>query len=385
MLSPIRKISSHFIVSVLIILLIFPKTAYSSQMSGFLIYSPYPPPTDVVAVSDELEEPTFLKLYLPFIVKDFPPSPTDSFYIWTTQDMWGLGCSVGSNLNSIPGYQEGFVFLDFGLPNQDSQGRLGTVLYNSTPIANDNIASTVVVFANGFDYCAQNDAIIIAVGTNSSGGLVTDVIAYQHGQAWSNLIIEINNRFLDYPGLSSHITAVAGNNIEPNFNPEYIPRHWLDGYHSVADYRRTNVYIIGSADECPQDFPPSVLGSYTPRDCYMKYAGQTLLWKWTQEDVRNISWGYSLSWPFPEIYNSATANQWYRISLLSRFNFGNSLHFRGEITQSGACEQIPPCEGEDYQPKDGFWALYNRLQADQYTLQGNDLKWSTDIRHYYGP
>lgn len=312
-------------------------------------------------------------------------SPTDSYYMWTIQDVWGLGCSIGTELNNVQGIQDVFVFLDFGNPNQDSQGRLGTVMYSLVPKTDYEIASAVVIFSSGFYYCSQNDLLTIAVGTNSSGGLATDVIAYRHGEAWANLIIEINDRFLAYEGLSSRVLAVAGNNIEPNFNPFYVPDHWLDGYHSVTDPRRQIVYNIGSADDCPVDYPPSTPGTYVAQDCYMKYQDGTLVYKWTQEDVYYVSWGAPLAWPFPEIYNSTTVDQWYRISLYTNFNHYGPMFFRGTITQFGACDQQGGCPGADFDPGTGFTSLYSRIQNDQYTLFGNKLKWSTDISNYHGP
>jgi hypothetical protein len=358
---------------------------------------PYPPPT--VECTGNGCESTIVSSnwsYIPLVANRFPPPATNSYYIWTTQDFWGLGCDIGTKLGNLSGDQDGFVFLDFGNPNQDSQARLGTILYNQSPISTDDIASAVVVFSQGFYYCSQiigaTDSLKIAVGTNSSGGTVTDVIAFQHGEAWSNLVIEINDRFLDYQGLTSRVVAVGGINVEPNFNPVYVPQHWMEGYNSVTDTRRQVVYVIGSADECPLDFPPSILGTYTPGDCFKKYNGGVLVYKWTQEDIRNISWGFAMAWPFPEIYNSATADQWYRISLLSRFNHNSPMYFRGVITQLGACEQLREqnpgvqiCVGTDYAPNNGFLALYGRIQSDQYTVAGNHLKWSTDIRNYYGP
>ena len=184
-----------------------------------------------------------------------------------------------------------------------------------------------------FFYCSSNyppnayDTLTIAVGTNSSGGLITDVIANSHGTAWSNLIIEINNRFLDYTGLTSRVVAVGGINIEPGFNPVYIPTHWLNGYESVTDNRRQLVYIIGSAEGCPTNYPPSNPTSYNPQDCYKKYDNGQLLYKWTQEDVYYVNWGKQLNWPYPEIYNTATADQWYHISLYSDFDHVIPLYF----------------------------------------------------------
>ena len=76
-----------------------------------------------------------------------------------------------------------------------------------------------MVLSLGFYNCTPNDMIVIAVATNSSGGTITDLIAQSHGEAWASLIIEINNRYLDYTGLSTRVTAVGANNIEPGFPP----------------------------------------------------------------------------------------------------------------------------------------------------------------------
>ena len=192
-----------------------------------------------------------------------------------------------------------FVFLAYGNPYQNSEGVLGTKLYDQTFISTDQIASSVVVFSLGFYTCTPNDTIVIAVGTNSSGGIVTDVIAQRHGEAWANLIIEINNRYAGYPGLSSRVTAVGANNIEPGFNSADIPRHWLDGYNNVSGHKQ--LYVIASADGCPQDYPPTEpeTGYYSPGSCNDG---------WTQEDIYYVSWGASSSWPYPEIYNTIGAN-----------------------------------------------------------------------------
>jgi hypothetical protein len=53
--------------------------------------------------------------------------------------------------------------------------------------------------------------------------------------------------------ISSRVTAAGANNIEPGFNPAYIPRHWLDGYNVVSG--RKPLYVIASADGCPQHYP----------------------------------------------------------------------------------------------------------------------------------
>jgi len=343
---------------------------------------PYPPPaTQYPMTPDPLQSE---KIFMPLVLKEFPPYPTLSYYMWTTYDVYGLGCSTGSRLANRPGAQDGFVFLDYGKPYQNDQAVLGTKLYDQIFISTSDIASSVVVFALGFYNCTTNDTIKIAVGTNSSGGTVTDVIATIHGEAWANMIIEINNRFADYPGLPDRVLAVGGINIEPNFNPAYIARHWLSGYNSVMGH--SILYVIASADECPLDYPPEEpeTGTYPAGNCG---------YDWTQEDIYYVTWGASSSWPYPEIYNTigANADQWYRIGLYSKLSHGTRMTFRGAMTQLAACQQlreefpgIPQCVGIDNDPATGFNQLYNRINSDKYQRITNRMVWSTDIKKYKG-
>lgn len=227
--------------------------------------------------------------------------------------------------------------------------------------------------------------IVIAVGTNSSGGTITDLIAQRHGEAWANLIIEINNRYLDYPGLSTRVSAAGANNIEPGFNPAYIPRHWLAGYNSVSN--RKILYVVASADGCPQYYPPTEpeTGIYSPGICNDG---------WTQEDIYYVSWGAYSSWPYPEIYNTlgANADQWYRIGLYSKLSHNSMMYFRGSMTQLAVCLQLreedpynPYCIGTDNDPTTGFIQLYTRIESDPYNRIYNSMHWATDMKRYYGP
>lgn len=291
-----------------------------------------------------------------------------------------MGCEFGTILSMDSGIQNAFTFLNFGVPNQDGQGRLGTVTYNQSVVSMEDIRGAVTEFASGFFQCTAYDLVTISVGTNSSGGSYTDLIAYPHGAEWAQLVININSD-MSGTGMNSRITVVAGNNVEPNFNSFDIPNHWLQGYDSVTDSRKTLIYIIGSADGCSTSYPPSVPGQYSAALCYEH---PTYHWTWTQADVLYVNWGYPLSYPIPEIYDSIRADQWYRLSLFANFNSGFPIRFPGTLTQQGACLQVGTCpSGTDIGPVTGFTLLQTRLQSDAYTSPGSNMTWATDIRYGY--
>ena len=158
-----------------------PTTTFTSNL--------YPPPATPYFVTPDSSQDDIS--FLPLILRNYPPYHVKSlsYYMWTDNDVYGLGCNVGYSAASKPGAENVFVFLDFGNPIQNAQGVLGTKLYDQTIITTDQIASSVVIFSLGFYNCTSNDTIVIAVGTNSSGGTVTDVIAQRLGQILSLILI----------------------------------------------------------------------------------------------------------------------------------------------------------------------------------------------------
>ncbi len=338
--------------------------------------NPYPPP-----VTPGIPDVT-TRSYLPIVLKNnaqqYNPFPTNSFYLKNIDNLYNMGCEFGTILSMDSGIQHVFTFLDFGVPNRDGNGRLGTVTYNQKPVPIEDIKDAVIDFASGFYGCTAYDQVMISVGTNSSGGSYTDLIAFNHGAAWAQLVIDINTTIIA-TGMSSRVTAAAGNNIEPNYNSFDIPNHWLQGYDSVNNPKKTLVYIIGSADGCPTNYPPSTPGQYSAAICYEH---PVYHWTWTQADVLYVNWGYYLSYPIPEIYDSVMADQWYRLSLYANFNNGFPIRFPGTLTQQGACFQDGTCPpGTNIGPITGFNLLYSRLQGDIYTVPDSSMIWATDIRY----
>jgi hypothetical protein len=340
-----------------------------------LLDGPYPPPTTTSGPSN----PNWGNgIYIPIIIKEYPPHPVESlsYYIQTLSNIYDLGCSAGSSAASNPEPSNVFLFLDYGKPYRDINMVLGTKIYSQAFVSIDQISASVVSFALGFYQCTTNDTVKIAVGTNSSGGTVTDLIANSHGVAWANLIIGINNQLQNsYPYVLNRVEVVGGNNIEPDFNPTYVPLHWLQGYNSVAN--RKSLYVIASAAGCSETYPPDEpeSGYRSPGSCNNG---------WTQDDIYYVSWGAPSSLPFPEIFDpqNANANQWYRIGLYTKLSHNTTMWFRGSMTEFAACQQQQPCAG-DNSPSTGFAQLYTRIDNDPHRRIGNNMTWATDMK--YGP
>jgi hypothetical protein len=146
---------------------------------------PYPAPTMTAGPSN----PSWPNnAYIPSVMNDYPPyhEGSLSYYIWTLSSIYNLGCSAGSSVASNPEAESVFVFLAYGKPFRNDQMVLGTKLYNQDFVSIDQISGSAIDFALGFYSCTYNDTLLIAVGTNSDGGTVTDLIAQDHGVAWAN-------------------------------------------------------------------------------------------------------------------------------------------------------------------------------------------------------
>jgi hypothetical protein len=89
---------------ILSLVLVIPGMSYSSQITSLGGEEPYPPPTRVILTSSQ-ENPTFTKLFLPIILKSFPPLPTTSWYLQTvnTDMLYNLGCTLGERDRDMGG------------------------------------------------------------------------------------------------------------------------------------------------------------------------------------------------------------------------------------------------------------------------------------------
>jgi hypothetical protein len=351
---------------------------------------PYPPPN---GTGIETEISYSQKLFIPLTLRSItPPMYSRSYYVYFVGSLYNLGCVNGQTFSNSHINEDVFIFLDFGSPYRNSQLIYGTTLYSNTEATEFDIKAGAIGFAEGFYDCNTEDYLTIAIGTNSSGGTITDTIAYNHGAKWAQIVTDVNNilyniSFSDpnYYGISSQVLAVGGNNIEPGFNPTYVSQHWLEGYNQAVVSNKQLSYIIASADGCPTDYPPDNAQRptiYYPGQCYhnMDYSIN-----WTQEDLYKVTWEYSYSMPFPEIYevHGAHADQWHRIGIYSYVTEYSTMAFVGEMTQFRACEQVggTGCVDLTLFPYDAFQMFFYRINGDMRII--NNLKWSTDISHAY--
>jgi hypothetical protein len=194
----------------------------------------------------------------------------------------------------------------------------------------------------------------VVIGTRLSGSYVE----YGHGAAWAELVNDVADFINSPPSWASKLGGRGGSDMEPGFNSATETIDWADGYDDNGDWF---YYNFGSADGC------SPYGSCNN--------------SWTQDDVWQISWGFSLAWPLPEIYcgecyqgdeNGGNAAQWYEISLYGY------LYKTGAVTMLGSLTQWAAAGGSGTNtPSDGWQQLYDALNTDWRTAQ--ELAYSTDI------
>ncbi len=359
-------------------------------------YPPPPTPTPIGMGGASL----YINVYLPLISHQItPPHFSQSYYIWSLTGLNGLGCDEGHLVDGTIENHDFFVFLSFGKPNRNSEGILGTVTYNLTPVTEDQIEAAVIDFAEGFYSCNAHAQLKIAVGTNTSG-TYTYLIAYDHGAMWAQMVVDINNQLAVlgqteyYSGIDLAIEAVTGINIEPGFNPVNVPDDWLKGYNEADVPGKEPSYVIGSADQCPLNYPPDNAsypgfeGNYPPEHCLWD---DNLQIYWTQQDLYQMNWGYGSSWPFPEIYETggAHAEQWHHLAIYANVNNNSMMGYYGTMTQFYACVQrraqdptYTKCDTLDNYPDFGFIQLYNEINGDDRVL--NSLHWSTDMKYSGG-
>lgn len=90
----INSILPHALAGILIFSIITPGLGHPLQVYQSSDGDPYPPASDVTSTPYEREGLTLTQLYLPLILKNFPPLPTTSWYMETvnTEMLLDLGC-----------------------------------------------------------------------------------------------------------------------------------------------------------------------------------------------------------------------------------------------------------------------------------------------------
>jgi hypothetical protein len=314
----------------------------------------YPPPATASIVQGLTP-----RAYLPAIFKDFPPVPTTSRYMQTTNGtvLYNLGCSRAT------ARQNGVVILDFGQPWYQNS-TYGVIHPASSTFATlAQVEEAVKQFMRGYWNCSAPDAFVhVAVGTNNYGSYT----GFSHGQAWTQMVNSISTWITSPPSYASKISVAGATDIEPAWNSVTRSRGWVDGFDS-GNMRL--YYNYGTCDGCPHaTCPTCVPGSAT--------------YPWTVEDIWYVSWGAQPAQAIPEIYltNGRNADQWQRVSLHGYINHqGNRIRFSGTLTQWLAC-QNQSCPGTNNTPQQGYLQLYQALYKDTRTAW--PIQWSTDISWY---
>lgn len=312
---------------------------------------------------------------------------TRSYYITTTIGFYNLGQAIGNYAMSVAHPDTFFTYLSFGCISRNANGDYGTNIYdgNLTFYSTYQISSLIIQLANGFSSKNTKDKLYIAVGTNNSGDhQLYSYTAYGHGKAWANMIKEINQTMIEEGISYSRVEAVAGNDIEPGFNNFSDTKLWFDGYNSVSS--PPAMYIIGSADGCPSDYPEPDPGSgyFQPAMCNNG---------WSQENINFISNHYPKTYSIPMNYNTlgVNASQWWRIGLWSYYSYSSDdkLSFSGVMTQEAACQQIREetgdpntCAGTDNTMQQGF-SQFSNLVKGEYRMNPF-LNWAADMKWYKG-
>ena len=298
---------------------------------------------------------------MPVILNNFPPVPTNSYYVkyFDSTTLGNLGCTQGQATSD---YADIVIVLDVGQPayQGNSYGAYGwdspTYTFHST---DDLITATETYLINFYNCSSPHAHLTLVIGVNNQGNQVGNA----HGVAWAQMINSLNTWINVNGYAATKLTVRGGMDIEQSYPFQYPgpTRGWTDGYTS-AFVSPSYYYDFGSCGGCPYIAP-----------CPTCVLNQN----WTIEDVWHVSY-YGAAIPLPDIYNATNAAQWYQMSLYSVNYHNYRMYMGGSMTEYGACQQRDSCTGINNRPGEGYIQLNNALNADARTSQG--LKWSTDIQ-----
>ncbi len=322
------------------------------------------------------------RIFLPqiqnFIVENGPAVYTTSYYMSTVNGttLYNRGCALGDRDLKRPGTQDNMVILDFGGPRKLSSGAYGARLFiTAAYVSTSQIANAVEQFGKGYYNCTGDDlssTLVIGIGTNNyiypdcktDGDCDIYQVNGAHGQAWAQMVNEVNQWFVDN-GYSRQVSAAGANDIELSWNSYAATRDWLDGYDRVNQYEMLN---FGAIPGCPYFASPGAQCGSSP-------------YLWSKEEVWYVTWGSSPVYPVPEIYanSGVNAQQWYLMSVYAYQTHGLAMEFRGVMTQFQSCQVNPDsaCPVLDNTPLEGYNQLSGYVNGDARTA--HKIRWSTDI------
>ena len=304
---------------------------------------------------------------------------TTSYYMKTVDenDLYEMGCELGSRDAGFNGTQDNIVVLDFSYPICNGT-TYGAELFGYGHVTTDQIAAAVEQFGSGYYECTGQDndsTLLIGIGTNNKVPKDTDYTcdtegkAFDHGAAWAAMTNSVNQWFIDN-GLFSQVSAAGASDMELGFNGPAWTRQWVDGYSSGPDPIPMLIHF-GDAAGCPYDGNTWTCG--TP-----DYP------EWSVDDVWYVSYGAPPSFPIPLIYltSGVHAKQWAQMSSYSYAQYGEPIIFLGAFTQYQACQQRG-CDRTDNTPAQAYQQMMLELGKDPNIAQ--ELRFLTDIKWMWEP
>jgi hypothetical protein len=316
-------------------------------------------------------------LYLPLILKNFPPIPSTSYYVGSANysQIHSLGQNDGATALQHPEMTEHLVVLDIGTPGT-SGGLYGAWMTRNKGFVPAMTGSALAQeFAIGWlqQTSGTNHHLWLAFGVNNYGsGVVTT-----NASAWSTAMAIARVSIQD-----PRLHWVFAFDAEQEWNTAAITKQYSDAYMNG----QSGCTPGSGLNACMYNFGNANCG-YSPINQSCGYSD------WFKNDIWYLSGGqkragdtYDFAAALPEIYNTLGNNsrQWQSVSLYGATTTGkHKLYFAGSLTQAGACAQVGSCAGVNNPPGIGYLQLHSWLNSDARTVQS--IPCSTDIKYQVYP
>jgi hypothetical protein len=337
------------------------------------------------------------------------PVSSTSYYLKSSNSLFGLGNELGTWDRNHSGKQDHLVILDFGYPKVQG-GQYGVQLVDD-PYKRFMDTTTVInlVVNFGVDYYNavhnwdSQSHLRIDVGVNNCCWYDPYTLFSGHGAAWANTVNTIQTQIAANLA-SSQVDVRAGMDIEQakpvngqggGGGDPYATYLWLNAYRDHSSCNPTPgmdnttegcFYNFGTwqswsiTEACHTTSPQPPCSD--PHDaCY----------QWNSCDMWYMSWGvpkngYRFARPVPEIYHGyasmlpwgTDANYWKELSRYSNDQqYTGPMFFVGTLTERLSCND--DCgDGNNY-PWEGFQLLSRALASNTTTRQA--MRWTTAITH----
>jgi hypothetical protein len=279
------------------------------------------------------------------------PAPTTSHY----EANASVAALLGQGQEAGKAGSQGLVILDFGRPAAEGPVS-GTMDFDNLFVSLATIGASVTSYIRGYFATAPSYLHLdVAIGTNNSCGTGQPCGAVVCGctfeppsfEAWGvALATEVEQVQSQAQSIKAHsgytdtVTVMAGDDVEPAFDPSYQNTHDL-----LAGYQNE----VGGFTPAMVDF-----GSADPGF-------------WSDAQLLQVADGFRPDLAVPEIYSAVDASLWGSLASYARAH-GRELSVFGVLTAAPAGNS----------PQVGYSSLIAALQP--ITGQGS-LRWPSNIRH----